>query len=78
MRTPDIQATLEEYARKYQPLITVEQAAEIAQVPRGTIYDWSSRGLFNGFKSQRGRRIRLSRDAFLRFLFNNQSEHGAD
>lgn len=51
----------------------INQAAEIAQVPMGTIYDWSSRGHFNDFKSRRGRRVRLiNRDAFVRFLIGPQ------
>lgn len=60
---------LEEYARLYPPLITLKQAELIAQVPMGTIYDWSSRGLFLRFKSRRGRHIRLNRDEFVCWLF---------
>ena len=65
----DTEASIREYSQKYPPLILINQAAEIAQVPVGTIYDWSSRGLLDGFKTKRGRRVRLNRDAFLRFLF---------
>ena len=62
------EADLDEYRANYPPWITVEQAAAIAGVPRGTLYDWSSNRLFDGFKAKRGRRIRLHRDSFIRFL----------
>ncbi len=35
-------------ARKYPPIMTAQQAAELLQVPLNTIYDWSSRGLLKG------------------------------
>ena len=57
-----------EYAAKYQPLILLAEAAEIARRPLGTIYDWSSQGLFDGFKVKQGRVALLGRKAFLRFL----------
>jgi excisionase family DNA binding protein len=71
MKLTDTTTCLEEYARHYPPLITSEQAARIAQVPVATVYDWSSRGLFDSFKTKRGRRIRLNRDAFVQFLASN-------
>jgi hypothetical protein len=58
----------EEYASKFPPLITLDQAAAIAQVPIGTIYDWSSRGRFDAFKRRVGREVRLFRDPFIRTL----------
>lgn len=73
-----VDRALAEYAGKYPPYIVVEQAAEIAQVPAGTIYDWSSRGLLDPFKTKRGRRIRLNRDAFVQFLFHTHSRCHAD
>lgn len=61
----------DEYATRYQPLITLAEAAEIARCPLGTIYDWSSRGLFSAFKTKRGRRVLLDRNKFLRFLLDD-------
>jgi hypothetical protein len=63
-----VKATVEQYAELYQPLITADDAADIARIPLGTVHDWSSRGFFDGFKSKRGRRILLNRDDFVRFL----------
>ena len=61
-------SSLSEYRDLYPPLITFGQAAEIAQVPLGTVYDWSSRGLFNTFKTRCGRPCRLIRDDFIQWL----------
>ena len=63
-----IEKIINEYASSYAPIISTKDAAEIADRPLGTIYDWSSRGLFDGFKVKCGRHLRLGRDAFIRFL----------
>lgn len=63
-----------EYANRYPPLITVEQAAEIAHVPIATIHAWSSDGAFDGFKVHRGRRILLQRDCFVRFVLYGSAQ----
>lgn len=66
-----IEAHVAEYAARYSALISVEQAAEIANVSRKTIYHWSSYGLLDTFKCKRGRHLRLGRDGFVRFLTKN-------
>jgi excisionase family DNA binding protein len=58
----------EEYAQRYPPLITVEQAAEIAHVPKATIHAWSSANRLDEIKIRCGRRILLKRDSFVRFV----------
>ncbi len=63
-----VNAIVASYADKFSRLILAEEAAAIAGIPVKTIHDWSSRGLFDGFKFKMGRRIRLDRDAFVRFL----------
>jgi hypothetical protein len=65
-----IEKHLAEYAESYPPLITVEQAARIADVPVKTIYFWSSLGKLDGCKHRQGKRLRLSRDCFVSFLLN--------
>ena len=60
-----------DYAQQYAPSISLKQAAEIADVSILTIYDWSSRGELDAFKSRRGRRVRLVRDEFVRYLFES-------
>lgn len=64
----DLDAILAEYAEKYLPLITVEQAAEIAHVPRATIHGWSSANRLDDFKTRCGRRVLFLRDDFVRFV----------
>ena len=56
------------YRDRYPPLITFIQAAEIAQRPLATIYDWSSRGHFDRFKKRQGRECRLLLAAFLNHI----------
>ena len=66
-----IESVLAEYAEKFPASISIQQAAEIAGVSVLTLYDWSSRGLLDAFKSKFGRRVRLSRDAFVRHLLRD-------
>ena len=66
------QNVVADYKQQYPPTISLTQAAEIAGVPLGTVYDWSSRGEFDAFKSRRGRRVRLIRDEFVRFLLESE------
>lgn len=70
MTPDDVELVLAEYAGKFPALITLPQAAEIAQVPLATIYAWSggSEGLLDGFKIRPGRHVLLGRDAFVRYL----------
>jgi hypothetical protein len=57
-----------EYAGKYDPLITVEQAGEIAHVSPATVHGWSSAGQLDAFSVSCGRRVLFHRDAFVRFI----------
>lgn len=61
------------WARKYPPLLSVEQAAELAQVPIATIYDWRSRGHLEWCSCRAGKRVRILRDRFVTFLFSSNS-----
>ncbi len=61
----------DEYRKKFPPLITLSEAAEIAHVPLGTAYDWSSRGRLDGFKFKPGRSVLLARDAFIEYLLKS-------
>ena len=68
MPIASIGSVMDEFSEKYPALITVEQAAEIAQIPPATIHAWSSAGRLDEFKHRRGRRLLLIRDEFVRFL----------
>jgi excisionase family DNA binding protein len=74
MVNTDSDAIVAEYAQLYKPLIQVEEAAEIARVPRATIHAWSSAGWLDGFKVRRGRRVLFHRNAFVRFLLAGGKE----
>ncbi|MEO1996455.1 MAG: helix-turn-helix domain-containing protein, partial [Planctomycetaceae bacterium] len=54
----------------FPPILNVEQAANLAQVPTATIYDWSSRGLLQPCRRKVGRHLRFMRDRFIDLLFN--------
>ncbi|MHC4066095.1 MAG: helix-turn-helix domain-containing protein [Planctomycetota bacterium] len=60
------------WGEAYPPILTVEQAARLAGVPVKTIYDWKSRGLLRECAARRGKRLRIYRDRFVRFLFGGE------
>ena len=57
-------------ASLYPPVLTVEQAARLLQVPSATIYDWSSRKLLRGCARRVGKRLLIFRDRLLAKVFN--------
>ena len=65
-------------SRRFPPVLSVTQAAELLQVPVATIYDWSSRGLLRGCARRIGKRLRISRDRFLKQAFNNFNQPEGD
>lgn len=58
------------WAERYPPILSIEQAAELLQVPKRTIYDWSSRGLLKGCARKVGKHLRFFRDRLLHKVFN--------
>lgn len=59
-----------EWSTAFPPILTVDQAAHLAQVPKATVYDWSSRGLLHGCAKRVGKHLRIVRDRFVSQLFN--------
>jgi len=59
-----------QWAERFPPILNIDQAAELAQLPRGTLYSWSSRGLLRGCARKAGRHLRFFRDRFLKRIFN--------
>jgi hypothetical protein len=57
-------------AEGWPPLLTTGQAAELAGVPVGTIYDWSSAGRLVRCARKRGKRLLIVRDRFIEEIFN--------
>lgn len=64
-------AIVVEYAERYDPLITVEEAAAIARVPIATIHAWSSAKRLDAFKTKVGRRVLFRRDAFVHYILGS-------
>ncbi|MDZ4683444.1 MAG: helix-turn-helix domain-containing protein [Planctomycetaceae bacterium] len=59
-----------DWGTRFPPVLTVEQAAELLQVPKATIYDWSSRKLLGGCARRVGKHLRIFRDRLLDTIFN--------
>jgi len=57
-------------AQRFPPVLTVEQAADLLQVPRDTIYQWRSRGLLGSCCRKVGKHLRFFRDRLLKQAFN--------
>lgn len=56
--------------RQTPALLTVDEAAKLLRVPKGTIYDWRSRGLLDTCSRRVGRRVLFVRDRLLRRILN--------
>jgi len=65
------------WAREFPPVLSVDQAARLVQVPKSTIYDWSSRGLLRGCSRRVGKHLRFFRDRLLRRVLNEGLESDA-
>lgn len=59
-----------EWAKRYPPVLNVDQAAELIGVPKATIYSWSSRGQLKGCARKVGKHLRFFRDRLLKRAFN--------
>ncbi len=57
-------------AAKFPPLLTVDEAAQLARVPKQTVYAWSSQGLLKGCSRKVGKHLRILRDKFVLKIFN--------
>ena len=63
------------WAAKFPPLLTVDEAAQLVQVPKQTVYAWSSQGLLKGCSRKAGKHLRILRDKFILKIFN-EGLHG--
>lgn len=63
------------WAERFPPILSVEQAAELLQVPVGTIYDWRSRGLLGSCSRRLGKYVRFNRDRLCKQVFNEGIHH---
>lgn len=59
------------WAQRFPPVLSIEQAAELLQLPKATLYDWRSRGRLGTCSRKVGKRVRFFRDRLLRLVFND-------
>ncbi len=64
------------WSAKFPPLLTVDEAAVLARVPKQTVYAWSSQGLLKGCSHKVGKHLRVLRDKFIQKLFSEGGLHG--
>jgi len=62
-------------ASQFPPLLTIDEAAQLARVPKQTMYAWSSQGLLKGCSRKVGKHVRILRDKFILKIFN-EGLHG--
>lgn len=74
LTTAEIEQTFSDphWAEQFPPVLTVREAAKLAGVSQSTVYDWSSRGRLKQCAVRKGKRLRLYRDRFLKFLFTEE------
>jgi hypothetical protein len=63
------------HAERFPPILTLQQAAELWQVPLDTFYQWRSRGLLDGCSCKVGKHVRLFRDRLIIQIFNKGLRH---
>lgn len=68
----EVDAAFEDSAwgTKFPPVLSLEQAAELIQLPLETLYSWRSRGLLKGCSRKVGKYVRVFRNRFLLKIFN--------
>lgn len=58
------------WAKQFPPVLTIDQVAELLQVPKSTLYDWRSRGVLDRCSRRVGKRVRFFRDRLIQQIFN--------
>lgn len=57
-------------AERFPPVLTIQQAAELLQVPVQTLYQWRSRELLGTCCRKVGKHLRFYRDRLIKKAFN--------
>lgn len=65
------------WAEKFPPILTIAQAADMLQVPVGTLRFWRTTGRLNGCSRRYGRVLRFYRDRLIRWFFEGEGRRGA-
>lgn len=63
-----------EWGTHFPPILSIDQAAELLQIPKQTIYDWRSRGLLKGCGRKVGKHLRFFRDRLILHVMNGGLE----
>jgi len=58
------------YAQRFPPILSIEQAADLLQIPVPTMYQWRSRGLLGACCRKIGKHLRFYRDRLIKKVFN--------
>ncbi|MEX0702932.1 MAG: helix-turn-helix domain-containing protein [Planctomycetales bacterium] len=58
------------WAKKFPPVLTLDEAAELLRVPKATLYDWRSRGMLTKCSRKVGKHVRVFRDRLITKVFN--------
>ena len=53
-----------------RPILTLNEVAELLRVPKGTLYDWRSRGLLDRCSRKAGKQVLFVRDRLIQVIFN--------
>jgi excisionase family DNA binding protein len=53
------------------PVLTIDEAAALLRIPKGTLQDWRSRKLLTGCCRKVGKHVRFFRDRLLQKFFND-------
>lgn len=59
-----------QWADRFPPVLSIEQAAALLQVPVATIYDWRSRGRLTVCCRKVGKYLRFFRPRLIAVVFN--------
>lgn len=59
-----------EWASRFPPILTVDQAAELLSIPKATLYGWKSQGKLKGSCQKLGKHLRFSRDRLVQTVMN--------
>jgi hypothetical protein len=60
-----------QWCDRFPPVLTIEQAGDLLQMPVATLRDWRSRGLLKSCCRRTGKRVRFYRDRLLKVVFND-------
>jgi excisionase family DNA binding protein len=63
------------WGTRFPPILTLEQAAELLQIPEQTIYQWRSQGRLGSCCRKIGKHLRFYRARLIKLAFNQGIIH---